>query len=463
LALINNLISESRKNGLPSGDGENSYGETNPLQLRTYNFFSLKMIQYSLLFSLLLIAFISRAQSIVASKVDSLDAVRLTYITKYSQLAIAEMYKSGIPASVTLAQGILETSAGSSHLAQKANNHFGLKCGTTWEGDTHFQYDDDYNSEGILIPSCFRVYNSAQQGFADRSQFLSDPRKHSRYGQLFQIHPLDYHGWAKGLQSAGYSPNSRYADRLIEYIERYRLYEIDQKIWQHRKHVSIDKRVTYNNGVKMVLLLEGESIEELAQKAGINVQQLILFNDGYWKPNSQPPHGTRVYLEEKRTEWTASEWVFFYVEKGQPLFELAQLLGIKIASLRTLNAIGMGHEPIFPAKLRIQGKRSANETIPTSSQKILPSTRQPRKAIPRIPQLPMNSNNQQRLTQLLSLLDASFLVGNPSTSPSHRIHLVEKGDTLLGLSRKYGITVNEIKRVNNLIEDTIQVGQQLRI
>lgn len=421
------------------------------------------MIQYSLLSPLLLIALISGAQPLIHSKVDSLDAVRLTYITKFSPLAIAEMYKSGIPASITLAQGILETSAGSSHLAQKANNHFGLKCGTTWEGSPHFQYDDDYNSEGILIPSCFRVYASAQQGFADRSQFLSDPRKYNRYGQLFQLHPLDYHSWAQGLQSAGYSPNSRYADRLIEYIERYRLYEIDQKVWQHRMYLPISKRVTYNNGVKMVLLLEGESIEELAQKAGISTQQLIRFNDGQWKPNSRPPHGTRIYLEEKPSEWTISEWVFFYADKSQPIFELAQLLGIKTTSLRTLNAIGMGQEPIFPAKLRIQGKRLANETIPASSQKIAPSTKQPKKNTSQLPQQPMNGNNQQRLTQLLSQLDASLFVGRPSTSPSHRIHFVEKGDTLLAISRKYGVTVQEIKQVNNLIEDTIQVGQQLRI
>lgn len=418
------------------------------------------MIRNPLLITLLLYsAAIAYTQPTPSSKLDSLDAARIKYIGQFQALAVAEMYKSGIPASITLAQGILETSAGSSYLANNINNHFGLKCGTSWEGNSHFQYDDDHNEKGILIPSCFRAYATAEQGFADKSLFLSDPRKYNRYGQLFYLHPLDYIGWAQGLQAAGYSSNNRYANRLIDYIERYRLYELDQKAWQNRTNIPISKRTTLNNGTIMVLIMEGESIDDLAKKASLPTTQLIHFNDGYWKPDSRPPHGTRIYLEEKPTEWTRSEWPYFYADNSHPIFELAQLLGIKTSSLRSMNRIGTNQEPLFPAKIRIQGKNMAGESLPVSSKKIHPIPRATKNSRSPAPQPPMSLSNAQSLAQLLQT------IGNKHSSLSlpNRIHQVEKGDTLQAISRKYGVAVQEIKRLNNLTEDNIQVGQQLRI
>lgn len=417
------------------------------------------MIRNPLLITLLLLSAFAYTQPPQSLKLDSLDAARIKYIGQFQALAVAEMYKSGIPASITLAQGILETSAGSSYLANHINNHFGLKCGTSWEGNSHLQFDDDHNAEGVLIPSCFRAYPTAEQGFADRSLFLSDPRKYNRYGQLFYLHPLDYFSWAQGLQTAGYSSNNRYANRLIDYIERYRLYELDQKAWQNRTNIPISKRSTLNNGTKMVLVMEGETIEELARKAGLSTAQLIQFNDGYWKPDSRPPHGTRIYLEEKPTEWTLSEWSYFYADNSQPIFELAQLLGIKTSSLRSMNGIGSNQEPLFPAKIRIKGGNMAGESIPVSSKKIHPISRATKTSRVPAPQPPMSWRNAQVLAQLLQSNDNK----HPSLSPPNRIHQVKTGDTLQAISRKYGIAVQEIKKLNNLTEDHIQIGQLLRI
>jgi len=145
------------------------------------------------------------------------------YIEKYKSIAIREMHRSGIPASVTLAQGILESSWGNGSLALNANNHFGIKCKTYWSGPTFYIEDDDYKN-GKLIESCFRAYNSVLESYTDHSNFL---RKNPRYSKLFDLHPTDYQGWAIGLKECGYATNKKYADMLIKIIEDYALYIYD--------------------------------------------------------------------------------------------------------------------------------------------------------------------------------------------------------------------------------------------
>jgi len=142
------------------------------------------------------------------------QSLRESYIEEYAQLAVAEMNRSGIPASITLAQGILESGNGQSELARKSNNHFGIKCHSDWKGAKVY-YDDDAKGE------CFRKYNKPQHSFEDHTDFLV---RYSRYDFLFDLEPTDYKGWAKGLKKAGYATAPEYADRLIKIIEDEMLY-----------------------------------------------------------------------------------------------------------------------------------------------------------------------------------------------------------------------------------------------
>ena len=148
------------------------------------------------------------------------------YIAHYKDIAIAEMDRYGIPASIKLAQALLESGNGNSYLAREANNHFGIKCGGVWKGKSVTRPDDNIND-------CFRVYDNPEQSFRDHSEFLLRPR----YSGLFKLDRNDYKGWAKGLKSAGYATNPRYPDLLIEMIERYHLDQYDRRETQKEKVV----------------------------------------------------------------------------------------------------------------------------------------------------------------------------------------------------------------------------------
>jgi len=145
------------------------------------------------------------------------------YINNYYELAIREMQRSGIPASVTLAQGIHESSWGQGELSVNSKNHFGIKCKDHWTGKTYYIEDDDYKN-GKLIKSCFRVYKTVEDSYVDHTNFLV---QNSRYGKLFSYHKTDYENWAKGLQSCGYATDKKYAQKLIRTIEKYSLFQYD--------------------------------------------------------------------------------------------------------------------------------------------------------------------------------------------------------------------------------------------
>lgn len=154
----------------------------------------------------------------------------INYIEQYKQLAIQEMQRTQIPASIKLAQAILESQAGASTLATKANNHFGIKCGDRWTGETYYIKDDDYDRNGNHIQSCFRVYADPAESFVAHSSFITgEGRTTNRYASLFLLPRDDYKGWAEGLQKAGYATHPLYARRLVNIIENYKLYMFDTK------------------------------------------------------------------------------------------------------------------------------------------------------------------------------------------------------------------------------------------
>jgi len=152
----------------------------------------------------------------------------LAYIEAYKAVAVSEMERTGVPASIKMAQAILESDAGRSDLARKANNHFGIKCHSDWDGKTFKKIDDDRDRRGRLIKSCFRSYDSALESFKAHSDFLRNGSRQSRYGFLFELDINDYKGWAKGLKKAGYATSPTYHRKLIDLIERYELYRLDE-------------------------------------------------------------------------------------------------------------------------------------------------------------------------------------------------------------------------------------------
>jgi flagellum-specific peptidoglycan hydrolase FlgJ len=144
------------------------------------------------------------------------------YIDRFLHIVIAEMDRSKIPASIKMAQGILESGSGMSDLARQAHNHFGIKCGGSWKGKTFYMWDDD------VVKSCFRVFNRDEESYIAHTEFIANPHKLSRYGFLFKLERTDYKGWANGLQKAGYATDKNYPSKLIELIERFKLYKFDQ-------------------------------------------------------------------------------------------------------------------------------------------------------------------------------------------------------------------------------------------
>lgn len=148
----------------------------------------------------------------------------LAYIDSYSSLAKDEMHRSGIPASIKLGQAIVESNAGRSILAKRANNHFGIKCKSYWTGQKYFYADDDRDVNGNRIESCFRFYASSVESFKDHSSFLTQSE---RYAPLFELQKTDYKGWAYGLKECGYATDVTYARKLTSVIERYELHRFD--------------------------------------------------------------------------------------------------------------------------------------------------------------------------------------------------------------------------------------------
>ncbi len=156
---------------------------------------------------------------------------KYNYIDQYKDIAIAEMYRTGIPASITLAQGLLESQAGKSDLAIYANNHFGIKCKNYWQGATYYHKDDDYQ-KGKLIESCFRQYDSVLESYVDHSNFL---KQTDHYSKLFTYSKEDFASWAWGLKEAGYATDQSYPIKLIRLIQKFKLYEYDkaENPWNH--------------------------------------------------------------------------------------------------------------------------------------------------------------------------------------------------------------------------------------
>ena len=298
----------------------------------------------------LLLVLMTVLLSIGAAKNPKLD-----YIDKYSDIAIKEMKRTGVPASITLAQGILESNAGQSVLATKGNNHFGIKCHNDWKGKT-MKMDDNAPKE------CFRVYPNAEASFRDHSDFL---RSRDRYKSLFELKQTDYKGWARGLKKAGYATDPGYADKLITLIEDYELYRFDKGVkvsvkppleieepkvvqlepspgmkYQESVTFSTARKVYSQNGVPFVYSEAGETYASIAASNGLFLKELLKFNDHEQELALEP--GTMVYLARKKAQGPVGVNKYVVEKDGETLRDIAQRFGIRYAALQKLNIVLYG-------------------------------------------------------------------------------------------------------------------------
>ena len=260
---------------------------------------------------------------ILSNSVFGQEISRKEYIEKYSSLAIIQMHQYKIPASITLAQGILESNHGNSRLATKANNHFGIKC-HGWEGKKIFADDDKKNE-------CFRNYKNVLESFVDHSLFLN---KYSRYEFLFDYKITDYKSWAKGLKKAGYATNSKYPELLIKIIEENKLYQFDRE--KIDKNLISGKRNIYMhpNKIKYVISQNQETYETIAKSLNIKLKQILKYNED--NKLSVLKVGTKVFIQPKRNR---SKQRTHVVNKGEDLRLISQTYGIKMKSLKKRNEL----------------------------------------------------------------------------------------------------------------------------
>ncbi len=394
---------------------------------------------------------------------------RTAYIELYKNVAMSEMMRTGIPASIKLAQAILESSCGKSDLACKANNHFGIKCGNEWKGKSYKKEDDDYE-DGKLVKSCFREFSTVYDSYIAHSDFLTDPNKNHRYGFLFKLDATDYKGWAKGLSKAGYATDPQYSNRLIDIIEKNELFKFDVPLpeayadsGKHKKsksktHTSTLSTVRYHNDVKYAVARAGDTPESFASRNDISAKQIMRFNDGITSEYQVLPAGSKVYLQPKRNQNNGKQKIHL-IKPGEDIVSISQQYGIKLDALLKRNGLARGEVPGPNQKIFLKGKNTQKlRTVdPFESPKAIPE-KEIREVVSNTPSTKAPSE-VMKPSRIPKTETASVTITTP---PQHLpSHTVSKGDTLYSLSRQYGITVAEIKKMNNLSVDTISIGQKL--
>ena len=257
------------------------------------------------------------------------------YINQYKDIAIEQMLKWKIPASITLAQGRFESGAGQSELAVKGNNHFGIKC-NGWEGRKVY-HDDDARNE------CFRAYDNVFESYEDHSRFLANGR---RYASLFELSTTDYKGWAKGLKAAGYATNPQYANKLIEIIQLYKLYEYDHAksydrfMTEHTKDHKVDgyplHPIKIFNKNYYIIARPNDSFRSIGEEVGISYRKIAKYNERNSKDRLE--NGEIIWLKKKQRKAPKDYKNYLhYVRQGESMYSIAQKYGIRLKNLYKMN------------------------------------------------------------------------------------------------------------------------------
>jgi LysM repeat protein len=421
-----------------------------------------------------------------------------SYVQKYKKIAVLEMHRSGIPASIKLAQAILESGAGKSDLAVKANNHFGIKCGGDWKGKTMRKKDDDYKF-GVRVKSCFRSYKNPEQSFIDHTKFLTNPAKASRYGFLFDYDKKDYKKWAKGLKKAGYATNPKYPKLLIKVIEDNNLHEYDlmsiedvggeespladvknkevkkprvkkpkvnrpsteepsspkkpdfskNKSLKNKGKASQNKNIFHVNDVKVVTVQIGDTPEKLAKRYKISKSKLLKYND--LSGSETLKVGTNIFLQSKRSS-SRKKKNFHVVSDNETMHDISQMYGVKLSKLYKRNKMKAGQEPQNDERVNVRGKRYKAPKIRGAKQK---TAKKEEKTKPKAKSSVQSKKEKER--------NAKSKQKNKPSKKDGIIHIVKEGETLYRISRKYQVSVDDIKKWNKLKTNNIDKGQELII
>lgn len=328
---------------------------------------------------------------IVGGNVAYGNHVADAYISRYKDIAISEMHRTGIPASIKLAQGLLESDWGRSDLATLANNHFGIKCGGSWDGKTYYKEDDDRDDQGNLIQSCFRSFDRVDDSYIAHSDFLTDPRKAYRYGQLFYLDPTDYKSWAKGLRKSGYATDPKYPQKLISIIEKYQLHRFDtedkkpiakvdnqpkktkikddrqrnsEKISRKAKKQRDHETRVYKTIIKDVEALTinrcriaeakaGQTISDIASQYSVSTKLILEANEMYLTSDDVLKAGDIVYLEKKKRRYNGAV-DHHLVQEGETMKSISQIYGIRLSSLYAKNKMPKQSETIVGERLALK-------------------------------------------------------------------------------------------------------------
>ncbi len=378
----------------------------------------------------------------------SVNAQTLTpeqYIALYKDIAINEMRRMGVPAAITLAQGLLETESGNSVLVKKSNNHFGIKCKSTWTS-TSVNHDDDAPGE------CFRTYKNAEESYRDHSNFL---RGGEHYAFLFRLNPTDYKGWAYGLRKAGYATNPKYPNILIKNIEQYNLqqyslagaadvprfesnkYKDDPVVFEKEQTIKNEKQLNnismataindnsmdetgphlsstpdnigFINGSKCINAKKGTSLLAIATQYNIGLKKLLDINE--LEEDGILEEDQFIFLQKKSKN---GEKDFVVVKKTETLYDVAQMNGVQLESLLEYNYLKEDGDVLPGTKLYLRAVAESDQA------KII----------------------QQKAT-------------------TTTLYLVKPKDGLYTVAKKYNVTVRQLKEWNNLTTDDLKIGQQL--
>jgi len=406
----------------------------------------------------------------------------LQYIELYKKIAVQEMHRTGIPASITMAQGLLESGNGNSRLATKGNNHFGIKCKKSWTGKTIIEDDDEANE-------CFRAYDSAYQSYIDHSEFLMG---NVRYAFLFEYDRTDYKSWANGLKKAGYATNPKYPALLITIIERHDLDKLDhlkpsdldivpqvvaeQPKEEPKENEKADGVVVFNE-IPAERVQPGDNIIGLAKRNEMGAWQIRRYNDIPKGQELSP--GEIVYLKPKKRKGSVP---YHVVQPGETMWSISQMYGIKLKHLYRKNHLDRrdGEQPAPGQTLFLQ-KKNPESIVPKTDET-------PDSAVMRVvlPQNPVKSGDTITLKEKTDTFsrvkepvpemsrepavtpeEVKDTVNIPRERTDHsdqvQIHTVAAGETLFGIARKYQMSVEQIRELNGLKDFGIQIGQELII
>ncbi len=424
---------------------------------------------------LFLIFFFASAKAVIAQKGANAKVV-IEYVNQYKDIAIYEMLRARIPASITLAQGILESKSGGSRLATEGHNHFGIKCKATWTGKVILEDDDDFQE-------CFRSYDDAFQSYQDHSNFLLSA---NRYAYLFDLEVTDYESWAYGLKEAGYATSPTYSTQLIELIKKYNLAQYDKftKSSLSFKDTTEKHTVVETNGISSTKARQYDTYSLIAIENRLKVSELLKIND--LSQIKELRFGDIVYLKPKRNENLSHET--HTVESGESLHDISQRYGIKLSLLLERNGLKPGEEPSKGEVLSLNKKNKKE----VKKRKILKDESKQidmkihmgeRSKTDSIIEAKYNSEStiehkiDMEVVKLKPIPNSDTpYVGNSrkmeNTDSADKLdevifhelyHFVRKGETLYSIAKVYKITVAELMEWNKLKDPKIHILQRLQV